>query len=81
MPNQVCFPGGDGSGAMTFLDNSRPDFFYALIAGRANIEGSAGEMLHQSCANGEETRMEKGNLLTGYSLSCIVKKVKTELEN
>ena len=31
--NHVCFPGGDGSGAMTFLDNSRPDFFCALNCG------------------------------------------------
>ena len=30
--NHVCFPGGDGSGAMTFLDNSRPDFFCALTS-------------------------------------------------
>ena len=28
----MCFPGGDGSGAMTFLFNSRPDFFCALYS-------------------------------------------------
>jgi len=34
------------------------------MAGRADIEGSAGAVLYRSSANGEETRMEKTNLLT-----------------
>jgi len=34
------------------------------MAGRADIEGSAGAVLHRSRDSGEETRMEKTNLLT-----------------
>ena len=38
------------------------------MAGRANIEGRAGAVLYRSRDNGEETRMEKTNLLTVWGV-------------
>ena len=36
------------------------------MAGRADSEGSAGTLLQQARSHGEETRMEKQNLLTDW---------------
>jgi len=40
-----CFPGGDGSGAMTFLFNSRPDFFCAFFGKLQMLEKQAAWLL------------------------------------